>query len=145
MTTKIEVGAKASRSKAFSSQDVWVFAAVSTDINPIHLDEEVAKAGIFKQRVVHGQLVSSLFSGLLGCELPGQGTIFMGQSLKFRAPVFLDQKITASVEIVNIRTDKPIITLKTSAVNEDGIVVIEGEATVLFPDLNTVKESSLKL
>ena len=136
MSIKIELGAKVSRSKSFSSQDVWVFAVVSTDINPIHLDEEIAKKSIFKQRVVHGQLVSSLFSGIFGSELPGEGTIFMGQSLKFLAPVYLDEKVTATVEIIDIREDKPIITLETSAVNEKGEIVIKGTAIVLYPPLS---------
>lgn len=136
MPIKVKIGAKASRSKAFSSQDVWIFATVSTDINPIHLDEEVAKNTIFKKRVVHGQLVSSLFSGILGSELPGEGTIFMSQSLKFLAPVYLGEKITATVEVVEIREDKPIVTLQTSAVNDDGVIVIKGTAVVLYPPLN---------
>ena len=139
MSIEVKIGATASRSKAFSSEDVNVFASVSTDLNPIHLNEEAAKKTIFKQRVVHGHLVSSLFSGILGCDLPGEGTIFMEQSAKFLAPVFLDQTITATVEIVDIREDKPVITLQVVATNEEGVAVIKGLAKVLYPPLNKLK------
>ncbi|MCP3674560.1 MAG: MaoC family dehydratase [Gammaproteobacteria bacterium] len=135
--TTISVGAKASIKKAFSSDELEAFAKLSKDFNPIHLDEEAGKNSIFKQRVVHGALVNSLFSGLLGCELPGEGTIFIEQTIKFKAPVFLDQEIEAFVEITNIREDKPVITLRTYALNDEGTIVIDGVAIILFPGLKS--------
>lgn len=130
MTEKIKVGDKASISHVFTDESVRSFAAVSKDANPIHLDEAVAAQSVFGQRVVHGMLVASLFSALLGVELPGEGTIYLGQTLSFKAPVFLGEEITASVEIIEIREDKPIAKLRTLCVNDKGVTVIEGEATV---------------
>ena len=133
MKKNLKIGDKASRSKIFTEEDVKRFAEVSTDKNPIHLDEEYAKNTIFKQRIVHGMLVGSLFSGILGCDLPGEGTIYMGQTLSFKAPVPLNEKVTATVELTNIREDKPIATFKTVCVDSKGKIVIEGEATVRVP------------
>ncbi len=106
------------------------FANISKDTNPIHLDEKFAANSVFGQKVVHGMLVASLFSGLIGVELPGQGSIYLGQSLSFKAPVPIGEKVTASVEIIKIREDKPIVTLSTICVNATGEVVVEGEAVV---------------
>mgnify|MGYP005989379749 CR=1 FL=1 len=133
MSQPLVVGARASIKKAFTSADVEKFAQVSLDSNPIHLDEAAGAASIFKQRVVHGALVSSLFSAILGCDLPGEGTIFMGQTVQFKAPVFLDDEITASVEVTEIRARRAVVTFKLEAVNSEGKVVIAGEATVMAP------------
>ena len=78
----------------------------------------------------HGMLVASLFSGLLGMKLPGEGSIYLGQSLSFIAPIYIGDKVIATVEIIKIRSDKPIVTLRTFCVNSEGLVVIEGEAVV---------------
>ena len=133
MSKTLKVGDKASRSKIFTENDVKQFAEVSTDVNPIHLDEKYAQNTIFKQRIVHGMLVGSLFSGILGCDLPGEGTIYLGQTLSFKAPVPLNEKVTATVEVTSIRPDKPIATSKTTSVDSKGKVVNEGEATVRVP------------
>jgi 3-hydroxybutyryl-CoA dehydratase/enoyl-CoA hydratase len=133
MKKELKVGDKASRSKMFTDDDVKRFAEVSTDKNPIHLDAEYAKNTIFKQRIVHGMLVGSLFSGILGCDLPGEGTIYLGQTLSFKAPVPLNEQVTATVEVLSIREDKPIAIFKTTCVDSQGKVVIEGEATVRVP------------
>jgi len=127
---KIKVGDKASLSRVFTREDVIQFVGLSMDRNPIHLDEEFAAASIFGGPIVHGMLVASLFSGLIGVELPGEGSIYLGQSLSFKGPVPVGQEVTASVEIVKIRADKPIVTLRTVCVNSDGQVVIEGEAVI---------------
>jgi acyl dehydratase len=133
MKKNLKIGDKASRSKIFTEEDVKRFAEVSTDKNPIHLDKEYAEKTIFKQRIVHGMLVGSLFSGILGCDLPGEGTIYLGQTLSFRASVPLNEKVTATVELTNIREDKPIATFKTVCVDSKGKVVIDGVATVRVP------------
>ncbi len=130
MNKEIFVGNSASISKIFTVKDVEEFADLSNDKNPVHLDEAFAKTSIFGQRVVHGMLVASLFSGLLGEKLPGEGTIYLGQTLNFTAPVSIGEEVTASVEIINIRDDKPIVTLQTTCVNSSGQIVIEGEAVV---------------
>ncbi len=130
MNEKLFVGKSASISKTFSIKDVEEFADLSNDKNPVHLDEEFAKSSIFGKRVVHGMLVASLFSGLLGEKLPGKGTIYLGQTLSFTAPVPIGEEVTASVEIINIREDKPIITLRTLCVDSKVNKVIDGEAVV---------------
>ena len=130
MNKKLFVGNSASISKTFTNNDVKEFADLSNDKNPVHLDEEFAKSSIFGQRVVHGMLVASLFSGLLGEKLPGNGTIYLGQTLSFTAPVPIEEEVTASVEIINIRKDKPIVTLRTTCIDSKGNTVIDGEAVV---------------
>jgi len=130
MKKTIKVGDQALVSKAFTEEEVFQFANISTDKNPLHLDRDFGKASIFGQRIVHGMLVASLFSGLIGMELPGEGSIYLGQRLSFKAPVAINEEVTASVEIINIREDKPIVTLRTVCVNSAGTVVIEGEAVV---------------
>lgn len=136
MDKTIKIGDKTFISKTFSEEDVFRFAGLSLDRNPLHLDKEFGRTSIFGHRVVHGMLVASLFSGLIGIELPGKGSIYLGQSLSFKNPVAIGEKVTASVEIIKIRADKPIVTLRTVCVDSEGKVVIEGEAVVkVNPDL----------
>lgn len=130
MRSDLKVGDKASVSRVFTDQDVLEFSKLSLDTNPIHLDEEYASKSLFGQKIVHGMLAASLFSGLLGTKVPGEGSIYLGQALSFMAPVFIGDELTATVEIIKIREDKPIVTLKTVCVNSKGKVVIEGEAVV---------------
>jgi len=127
-----KVGDSASITKRFSSEEVFKFAEISADSNPIHLDDEAAAESIFGQRVVHGMLAGSLFSALIGMHLPGKGSIYLGQNLSFKAPVMIDDEITATVEITSIREGKPIMKLRTFAVNAEGTIVIDGDAVVKF-------------
>ena len=128
---KFQVGMKASTSKTITETDVILFAGVSTDINPVHLDEEAAKKGIFGKRVAHGILVSGLISAVLGNKLPGPGSIYMGQELRFLAPVFIGDTITAEVEITELIPEKSRIKLNTVCTNQDGKVVISGSALIM--------------
>lgn len=128
---RFEVGMKASTSKTITETDVILFAGVSTDINPVHLDEEAAKKGIFGKRVAHGILVSGLISAVLGNKLPGPGSIYMGQELRFLAPVFIGDTITAEVEITELIPEKSRIRLNTVCTNQDGKVVISGSALIM--------------
>jgi len=130
MINNLKVGERASLSRAFTEEDVIQFANISTDTNPIHLDESFAADSVFGQRIVHGMLIASLFSALVGVKLPGAGTIYLGQSLTFKAPVSIGEQVTASVEIIKIREDKPIVTLRTLCVNSEGQIVVDGEAVV---------------
>jgi acyl dehydratase len=130
MKTELIIGDSASLTKVFTDADVRAFSDLSLDVNPLHLDESYAKESIFGGRIVHGMLVASLFSAILANQLPGEGSIYLGQSLSFKAPIYLGDEITATVEIIKIRPDKPIITLATTATNTEGVVVIEGEAVV---------------
>jgi len=133
MSTTLKVGDNASITRSFTEQDVIEYAELSGDKNPAHLDAEYAAQTQFKHRIVHGMLVGSLFSALLGAHLPGEGTIYMGQDLKFKAPVYLDMEIVASVEIIKIHETKPIVTLKTTCVDSDGNVLVMGEAVAFVP------------
>jgi 3-hydroxybutyryl-CoA dehydratase len=130
---KVEVGARASRTKTITDADIRAFAAASGDTNSIHLDEEYAKTTRFGRRIAHGMLTASLISAVLGNDLPGTGTIYLSQTLHFKAPVYLDDTITATVEVTAFREDKRITTLRTICTNQEGTVVLEGEATVIAP------------
>ena len=130
MNGKFKVGDKATLCKAFTEDEVRLFSKISLDDNPIHLNQEYAENTVFEQRIVHGILVASLLSGLMGGKFPGHGTVYLGQSLSFKAPVYIDEEVVASVEIIKVREDKPIITLKTQCIKNDGTIAIEGEAVV---------------
>lgn len=126
------VGQKASLQKTFTAADVTLFGGISLDVNPLHMSDEFAKTSIFGKRVVHGILTSGLISAVLANKLPGPGTIYLGQELKFVAPVFLGDDIKAEVEIAELREDKKIVKLNTTCYNQDGKPVITGMATVKF-------------
>ena len=129
-----EIGATASRTKQITDEDVRLFAQVSGDTNAIHLDEAYAATTPFGRRIAHGLLTASLISAVIGNELPGVGSIYLGQDLKFKAPVFIGDVVTATVEIVRYREDKRIMTLRTTCTKVDGTLVIEGEAVVIAPE-----------
>ena len=126
----------ASHTKTFSDADVRKFAEISGDKNPIHIDDEYAAQTQFKKRLVHGMLTAGLISAVLGTELPGEGSIYLNQSINFRAPVFIGDTITATVTVVKMHERKPIITMETICKNQDDVVVIEGEAVLLMPKEN---------
>ena len=128
------IGATASRTKQITDEDVRLFAQVSGDTNSIHLDEAYAATTPFGRRVAHGLLTASLISAVIGNDLPGVGTIYLGQDLKFKAPVFIGDVVTATVEIAKYREDKRIMTLRTTCAKADGTLVIEGEAVVIAPE-----------
>ncbi len=124
------IGQKASFSKQIAERDVATFAEISGDKNPLHLDDAYAKQTRFGARIAHGAFTFALISAALGMKLPGPGTVYMSQSLKFVKPVYLDDTITATVEITAIRADKGIVTLKTECANQRGEKIAEGEAVV---------------
>ena len=132
MNMNFNVGDKASLSKKFSEHDVLNFSATSGDENPIHFDKNYALKSRFGQRIVQGPMVISLVGGILGSKLPGPGTIYLSQETSFKQPVYIDQKVTAWVEIIHVRDDKPIITLRTWVENEDKDLLIDGKAVVYF-------------
>ncbi len=127
----IKVGDSASITKSFNDEDVRKFAEISGDKNPVHLDDDYAAQTQFKQRLVHGILAAGLISAVLGTELPGEGSIYLSQSINFRAPVFIGDTVTATATVIKVREGKPIITLETVCKNQDDVVVIEGEAVLL--------------
>ncbi|SRR6266496_5521964 len=128
---KIKPGDTASLSRTITDDDIQKFAAVTGDHNPLHLDEEFASTTRFGRRVAHGMLGASLISAIIANELPGQGSIYLGQTLQFVAPVFPGDTVTARVTVISIREDKPIVKLETICANQRDEVVIKGEATVL--------------
>ncbi|MBN1680325.1 MAG: MaoC family dehydratase [Anaerolineae bacterium] len=129
----ISVGATASRTKTFTDDDVRTFAAITGDHNPVHLDDTYAAGTPFGRRLVHGMFTASLISAVLANDLPGEGAVYMTQRLKFNAPVFIGDTITATVEVIKFRETSGIVTLATTCVNQDGETVLEGEAMVLAP------------
>ena len=129
----LSIGATASRTKTFSDEDVRVFARVSGDLNPVHLDDAYATATRFGQRIVHGMLTASLISAVIGNDMPGKGTIYLSQTLQFKAPVYIGDTVTATVAVTDFRPRKRIATLSTTCTRQDGTVVLTGEAVVIAP------------
>ena len=128
--SKFHIGQKASLEKVFTDEDVRTFAKISLDTNPVHLNDEYAANTIFKGRIVHGFLSGSLISAIIGTIMPGEGTIYLNQTMNFRKPVKIGEKIRATVEVVGIKEEKNILTLNTCCENEQGEMVIEGSAVV---------------
>jgi 3-hydroxybutyryl-CoA dehydratase len=128
----LRIGQAASLSKTITEADILLFAAVSTDTNPVHIDAEHAAASPFGERVAHGMLSAGLISAVLGTRLPGPGTIYTGQTLRFRAPVKIGATVTATAEVTALDPEKRRATLRTTC-TVAGRVVIEGEATVMVP------------
>lgn len=126
----LAVGQTASFSKTITEADILMFAAVSGDTNPVHIDAEAAAASMFKERIAHGMLSASLISTVLGTKLPGPGTIYLGQSLKFRAPVRIGETVTARVTVAALDPAKRRATLETVCTVK-GKPVVEGEAQVM--------------
>ena len=128
----LRVGQTATLSKTITEADILMYSAVSLDTNPIHLDEEVASHSRFGGRIAHGMLSAGLISALLGTRLPGPGTIYMRQSLTFKAPVRIGHTVRAIVEVTDLNLPRKSVTLRTRClVKED--VVIDGEAVVMVP------------
>lgn len=126
-----KIGTKASFSKTISESDVYLFAGITGDLNPVHISKIEAKKTIFKERVAHGILVSGLISNVIGMQLPGPGTIYMEQHLKFLKPVIIGDTVTAVVTVTTIlNVEKGILKLSTDVFNEENEQVITGEAIV---------------
>jgi 3-hydroxybutyryl-CoA dehydratase len=130
----IRVGDTAELSRTVTDEDVRAFADLTGDHNPVHLDEDYASSTRFGRRVAHGMLTASLISSVLANKLPGEGTVYLSQTLKFVAPVYLDDTVTARVTVTEVREDKPLATLETVCVNQRGDTLLKGEAVVLFSD-----------
>lgn len=131
---EIRVGESASITRTLTKRDIQLFAIVTGDMNPAHLDETYAKTDIFRQIVGHGMWTGSMFSALLGMYLPGPGTVYLSQTLKFLRPVHLGETITASVEAIRKDDAHKHIVFQTLCINEKGEHVLEGEAVVLAPN-----------
>jgi len=130
---EIRVGDKEFFQKTISETDVYMYAGITGDLNPAHINEEYAKGTMFKGRIVHGMLTAGLISSVLGMKLPGPGTIYLKQELKFTAPVRIGDTINAEVEVIELLQEKNRVILKTTCTNQDGVVVLDGIATVMPP------------
>lgn len=132
---KLNLGDTAEITKTIAPGDIEAFAEVTGDHNPVHLDDEFAKTTRFGRRIAHGMLTASLISSVLANKLPGAGSVYLGQTLQFVAPVFPGDEITARVTVTDVRDRRPIVKLETVCVNQHGDTVVRGEATVLVSDV----------
>lgn len=130
----IEIGMTRSVEKTITLADIQKFAEISTDFNPIHLDRDYARGTIFGRRIAHGLLTASLISATIGEQLPGRGTIYLSQDLRFLAPVFLDDHVVASVTVAEIDREKRRVTLDCACTVGEK-TVLKGQAQVLAPSI----------
>ncbi len=128
----LEVGQQARLQRTVEERDIQLFAAVSGDRNPVHLDAEYAAASLFKERIAHGMFSGALISAAIACELPGPGPIYLGQQLKFTRPVKLGDQLTVELEVLE-KLAKGRVRLATRVSNQAGELVVDGEAEVLAP------------
>ena len=126
----IRIGQHAEYVRTVTSEDIEMFGQVSGDYNPLHFNEDWAKTTMFKGRIAHGILTATYVSTVIGMKLPGPGTIYISQSMKFRRPVRIGDEITARVEVIDKNDEKEFLTLKTVCVNQEGKMVLDGEAVV---------------
>lgn len=130
---EMKIGDTASMAKTVTEYDIYQFAGVTGDFNPIHINEEYAAGTFFKGRIAHGMLSAGFISAVVGTKLPGTGCIYMGQTLNFKAPVRIGDTITTTAEVVELIVDENRVRLKTTCTNQDGVLVVDGEALMSAP------------
>lgn len=128
----LTVGMSATMAKTVTEADIVMFAGVTGDFNPAHIDAEYAAASMFKERIAHGMLSAGFISATLAMKLPGPGSIYLGQDLKFKAPVLIGDTVTTTVTITSINEKRKIVILETIC-SVAGKPVIVGEATMMKP------------
>lgn len=131
--TTFTIGQKATCSKTITESDIVLYAGISGDFNPVHMDKEYAKNTRFNQRIAHGLLTSSLLSQLLGMHLPGKGSVYMEQTIRFTSPVFIGDTITATATVQEFLEEKRIIKLLTECHNQNDVLVLTGSAVMMVP------------
>lgn len=136
---ELKVGDAAEFAKTIAESDIYLYAGVTGDLNPAHINEAYAQKTFFKTRIAHGMLLAGFISTVVGNKLPGPGTIYIKQEVNFLAPVRIGDTITARVEVEEINTEKNRVELKTTCVNQDGTTVIDGQAIVSAPKKPKVK------
>ena len=127
----LKLGDAFSTQRHVTDELIRKFADVSGDYNPIHLDEEFAKTTRFGRRIAHGMLSGAFISAVLGYEFKERKIVYLSQSMKFTAPVYIDDTVTATATVTNIREDKGIVTLETVCTNQNGDLLVKGEAVVM--------------
>jgi 3-hydroxybutyryl-CoA dehydratase len=130
---QIKVGDMAEFAKTITETDIYLYAGITGDFNPAHVNEIYAKNTFFKTRIAHGMLTAGLISAIIANQLPGPGTIYLKQDLSFLAPVHIGDTITGRVEVMELIPDKNRVRLKTTCSNQDGVIVISGEGLVSTP------------
>ncbi|GFZ31112.1 (R)-specific enoyl-CoA hydratase [Clostridium zeae] len=130
---EINIGDKASFQKTITETDVYLYAGITGDLNPAHINQVEAEKTMFQGRIAHGMLTAGLVSAVLGMQLPGPGSIYLGQELKFVAPVKIGDTIKAEVEVIEKLEDKNRIKLSTICTNQNGVEVLIGVATIMPP------------
>ena len=135
---ELKLGDTSEIRKVFTEEDVMAFAKISTDQNPAHVDKEYASKTMFKKQIVHGMFVGSLFSAIFGVQMPGLGSIYIKQSLKFTKPVYFGDEITARVTVKEIKLDRNRVVFDCVAENQNGDTVIIGEAEIMPPKKESV-------
>ncbi len=130
---EIAIGQTANYSKTLTEDDLILFAAVSGDVNPVHLDPDFAATTMFGERIGHGAWTGAVVSAAIALELPGPGTIYLGQNLSFRSPVKVGDTITVNLEVAEKKDDKKFVTLNTLVVNQHGKTVAKGTSEVIAP------------
>jgi acyl dehydratase len=128
--THVQVGQRARRTRVVQARDIELFTELTGDRNPLHYDEAVASRSRFGGIIVQGGVTSGLLNAVVAEDLPGPGSVFLHVDWSFRAPVRPGDTITAEVEVLEARTDKPITKLRTTITNQDEVVVLDGEALV---------------
>ncbi|HRI04872.1 MAG TPA: MaoC family dehydratase [Pyrinomonadaceae bacterium] len=128
----IKIGDKFSKTRVVTDELIRAFAEVSGDFNPIHLDEEFAKTTRFGRRIAHGMLSGAFISAVLGYEFEARKIVYLSQTMRFVAPVFIDDTITTTGTVTNIREEKGIVTLETVCTNQNGETTVKGEAMVML-------------
>jgi len=130
---EISIGQTASYTRHIEERDILLFAAVSGDVNPVHLDPVFAAGTVFKQRIAHGMLTGAVISAALAMELPGPGTIYLSQSLRFRLPVTIGETVTVKLEVIEKQDRRQVVSLDCKAYNKAGKLVANGIAEVIAP------------
>jgi acyl dehydratase len=123
----LEIGQRARRTKTVTARDVELYAEITEDRNPLHFDPGFAARTKFGRLVAQGGITAGMLNALVAMDLPGPGTVFMSQSLRYLAPTYLGDTLTAEVEVLAVKSDKPVCQLKATITNQDGTVVLEGE------------------
>ncbi|MBP7766328.1 MAG: MaoC family dehydratase [Deltaproteobacteria bacterium] len=131
--SELQVGQTAEFSKTVSETDIYLYAGITGDFNPAHVNEAYAQNTFFKTRIAHGMLTAGFISAIIANQLPGPGTIYLQQTLSFLAPVRIGDTITGRVEVLECIAEKNRVRLKTTCQNQDGVVVLQGEGLVSPP------------